>query len=117
MRPALRPHKRDRWSRGGSITFSTASAHVSKENAESCPDSWAALSSLQECLHARDRVGIAFQAVRILFGLQFNLQPDAVRIGEVEGLAVPPFNNVGHGDAMVSEPLVGGVEFLKRVHR
>ena len=47
---------------------------------------WAALSPLQQCAHVRDRVGIAFQAVRILFGLQFNLQPDAVRIVEVEGL-------------------------------
>ena len=49
------------------------------------------LSPLQQCAHVRDRVGIAFQAVRILFGLQFNLQPDAVRIVEVEGLAIPPF--------------------------
>jgi hypothetical protein len=40
---------------------------------------WAALSPLQQCAYVRDRVGIAFQAVRILFGLQFNLQPDAVR--------------------------------------
>src|ERR1700756_1384756 len=50
----------------------------------------ATLSPLQQCAHVRDRVGIAFQAVRILFGLQFNLQPDAVRIVEVEGLAIPP---------------------------
>jgi hypothetical protein len=76
---------------------------------------WAALSPLQQCAHVRDRVGIAFQAVRILFGLQFNLQPDAVRIVEVEGLAIPPFDNVGYGDPMVLEPLVGGVKFL--VHR
>jgi hypothetical protein len=40
-----------------------------------------------------DRVGIAFQAVRILFDLQFNLQPDTVRIMEVEGLAISPFDN------------------------
>ena len=53
------------------------------------------LSPLQQCAHVRDRVGIAFQAVRILFGLQFNLQPDAVRIVEVEGLAIPPFDNFG----------------------
>src|SRR6516225_9538942 len=78
---------------------------------------WAALRPLQQCAHVRDRVGIAFQAVRILVGLQFNLQPDAVRIVEVEGLAIPPFDNVGHGDAMVLEPLVGGVKFLRRVHR
>ena len=44
----------------------------------------------QQCAHVRDRVGIAFQAVRILFGLQFNLQPDSVRIVEVEGLAIAP---------------------------
>jgi hypothetical protein len=31
----------------------------------------ASLSSLQQCAHVRDRVAIAFQAVRILFGLQF----------------------------------------------
>src|SRR5216683_3140311 len=82
-----------------------------------CVMPWAALSPLQQCAHVRDRVGIAFQAVRILFGLQFNLQPDAVRIMEVEGLAIPPFDNFGHGDPMVLEPLVGGVKFLKRVHR
>ena len=75
------------------------------------------LSPLQQCAHVRDRVGIAFQAVRILFGLQFNLQPDAARIMEVEGLAVSPFDNFGHGDPMVLEPLVGGIELLKRVHR
>src|SRR5437016_7571034 len=75
------------------------------------------LSPLQECAHVRDRVGIAFQAVRILFGLQFNLQPDAVRIVEIEGLAIPPLDNFGHGDPMVLEPLVGRVKFLKRVHR
>jgi hypothetical protein len=66
------------------------------------------LSLLQQCAHVRDRVGIAFQAVRILFGLRFNLQPAAVRTVEVEGLAIPPFDNFGHGDAMVPEPLVGG---------
>ena len=63
------------------------------------------------------RARIAFQAVRILFGLQLNLQPDAVRIVKVEGLAMPPFDNFGHVDPMVLEPLVGGVKFLKRVHR
>ena len=78
---------------------------------------WAALSPLQQCEYVRDRVGIAFQAGRILFGLQFNLQPDAVRIVEIEGLAILPFDNVGYGDPMVLEPLVGGVKFLKRVHR
>ena len=46
------------------------------------------LSPLQQCAHVRDRVGIAFQAVRILFGFQFNLQPDAVRIAEVEGPSI-----------------------------
>src|SRR5438477_2722470 len=66
---------------------------------------WAALSPLQQCAHVRHRVGIAFQAVRILFGLQFNLQPDAVRIVEVEGLAIPPFDNCGHGNPMVLEQL------------
>ena len=74
------------------------------------------LSPLQQCAHVRDRVGIAFQAVCILFGLQFNLQPDAVRIVEVEGLAIPPFDNFGHGNPMVLEPLVGGVKFLRRLH-
>ena len=77
---------------------------------------WAALSPLQQCAHVRDRVGIAFQAVRILFGLQFNLQPDAVRIIEVEGLTIAPFDNFGHGDSMVLEPVVDGVKFLRRVH-
>src|SRR5438309_6476000 len=48
------------------------------------------LSPLQQCAHVRDRVGVAFQAVRILFGLQFNLQSDSVRIVEVEGLAIAP---------------------------
>ena len=33
---------------------------------------------------AQDRIGIAFQAVRILFSLQVNLQPDAVRIALVQ---------------------------------
>src|SRR6267143_118414 len=56
------------------------------------------LGPLQQCAHVRDRVGIVFQAVRILFGLQFNLQPDAVRIVEVEGLAIPSFDNFGYGD-------------------
>src|SRR6266481_5887261 len=28
-----------------------------------------------------------------------------------------PFDNFGHGDPMVLEPLVGGVKFVKRVHR
>src|SRR5437667_2797521 len=71
------------------------------------------LSPLQQCAHVRDRVGIAFQAVRLLFGLQLNLQPDAVRIVEVEGLAIPPFDNFGHRDPMVLEPLVGGVKFAR----
>jgi hypothetical protein len=43
------------------------------------------LSPLQQCAHVRDRVAIAYLAVRILFGLQFNLQPDAVRIVEGAG--------------------------------
>ena len=43
--------------------------------------------------------------------------PDAVRIVEVEGLAILPLDNFGHGDPMVLEPLVGGIELLKRVHR
>src|SRR5438094_4983622 len=33
------------------------------------------------------------------------------------GLAILPFDNFGHGDPMVLEPLVGGVKFLKCVHR
>src|SRR6266446_2869735 len=53
------------------------------------PEPWAALSPLQQCAHVRNGVGITFQAVRIRFGLQFNLQPDAVRIVEVEGFAIP----------------------------
>jgi hypothetical protein len=77
----------------------------------------ASLSPLQQGVHIGDRVGIAFQAVHILFGLQFNLQSDAVRIMEVEGLAIPPFDNFGHGDPMVLEPLVSAVKFLRRVHR
>jgi len=67
---------------------------------------------LQQRAHVRDRVGIAFQAVSIPFGLPFNLQPDAVRIMEVGGLAIPPLDNFSHGDPMVLEPLVGGVKFL-----
>ena len=52
-----------------------------------------------------DGVGIAFQAAHILFGLQFNLQSVTVRIVEVEGLAISPFDNFGHGDPMVLEPV------------
>ena len=74
-------------------------------------EQWAALSPLQQCVHIRDRVGIAVQAVRFLFGLHFNLQPDAVRIVEVEGLAIPPFDNFGDGDPVVLEPSVGAVKF------
>ena len=100
---------------GASVKDSRSSSFLLMPASQAEP--WAALSPLQQCAHVRDRVGIAFQAVRILFGLQFNLQPDAVRIMEVEGLAVSPFGNFGHGDPMVLEPLVGGVKFLKRVHR
>src|SRR5947207_1838076 len=78
---------------------------------------WAALSPLQQCAHIRDRIGIAFQAVHIVFGLQFNLKSDAVRIMKVEGLAISPFDNVGHGAPLVLEPLVGSVKFFRRVHR
>src|SRR5262249_42520665 len=77
----------------------------------------AALSSLQQGAHVRDGVRIAFQAVHVLFGFQFYLQPDAVRIMEVEGLAIPPFDNLGNGYPMVLEPLIGGVKFLRRVNR
>jgi hypothetical protein len=64
-------------------------SHVAEPCAASCPS----LSPVQQGVHIRDRVGIAVQAVHILFGLQLNLQSDAVRIMEVEGLAVPPFDN------------------------
>ena len=59
-----------------------------------CP--YTSLSPLQQGVHMGERVGIAFQGVYILFGLQFNLQSDAVRIVEVESLAIPPFDSFGH---------------------
>src|SRR4030095_5839049 len=71
-------------------------------------DPGAALSPLQQGAHVWDRVWIAFQAVHVLFGLQLDLQPDAVRIMEVEGLAIPPFDNLGYGYPMIFEPLVSG---------
>ena len=36
---------------------------------------------------------------------------DPAGIVEVEGLAIPPVDNFGHGDPMVLEPLIGGVKF------
>src|SRR6266571_3242471 len=61
----------------------------------------AALSPLQQGAHVWDGVRIAFQAVHVLFGFQFDLQPDAVRIMEVESLAIAPFDNLGHGYPVV----------------
>ncbi len=55
------------------------------------------LSLLKQCAYVWDGVGVAFQAVLVLLGLHFDLQPDAVWIMEVEGLAIPPFDNLGDG--------------------
>jgi len=49
-------------------------SHVAEPCAASCPS----LSPVQQGVHIRNRVGIAVQAVHILFGLQLNLQSDAV---------------------------------------
>jgi hypothetical protein len=70
-------------------------AHLAPPGGKRLTELPIALCFLEQFAYERHRVGVTVRVLRRLPGLQFDLQPNAIGVVEVEGLAVAPLDNLG----------------------